>query len=112
MRLTHWIDGESREAASGRWLEVFDPATGQRNAQVSDGDATDVQVAIAAARRACPAWAALPAFDRARWLEKLADAVEARLDDFAHAESLDGGKPLRLAREIEVPRAISHLRFF
>ncbi|MCY7354764.1 MAG: aldehyde dehydrogenase, partial [Lysobacter sp.] len=47
-----------------------------------------------------------------RWLEKLADALEAKLDDFAHAESRDGGKPIKLAREIEIPRAISNLRFF
>jgi aminomuconate-semialdehyde/2-hydroxymuconate-6-semialdehyde dehydrogenase len=112
MRLTHWIDGEPRDAASGRWLEVFDPATGQVYAQVADGDVQDVQLAVAAARRAFPAWSGLPAFDRARWLEKLAEAIEARLDDFAHAESLDGGKPLRLAREVEIPRAISNLRFF
>ena len=112
MRFTHWIDGEPREAASSHWLDVFDPATGKTYAQVAGGDARDVQLAVAAARRAFPAWAGLPAFDRARWLEKLAEAIEARLDEFAHAESLDGGKPIRLAREIEIPRAISNLRFF
>ena len=112
MRLTHWIDGEPQDAASGRWLEVMDPATGQAYAEVADGDARDVQRAVAAAQRALPAWSALPAFDRARFLERLADAIEARLDDFAHAESLDAGKPIRLARDIEIPRAISNLRFF
>jgi aminomuconate-semialdehyde/2-hydroxymuconate-6-semialdehyde dehydrogenase len=45
-------------------------------------------------------------------MEKLADALEARLEDFAHAESRDGGKPIRLARDVEIPRAISNLRFF
>ncbi|QNP40809.1 aldehyde dehydrogenase [Lysobacter solisilvae (ex Woo and Kim 2020)] len=112
MRLTHWIDGESREAANGRWLEVFDPATARPFAEVARGDARDVEAAIAAAQQALPGWSSLPTTERARWLEKLADAVEARLDDFAHAESRDGGKPIRLAREIEIPRAISNLRFF
>lgn len=112
MRLTHWIDGEAREAASGRWLEVFDPATAQPFAEVARGDATDVEAAIAAAQRAFPAWSALPTTGRARWLEKLADALEAKLEDFAHAESRDGGKPIRLAREAEIPRAIANLRFF
>ena len=112
MRLTHWIDGEAREAANGRWLEVFDPATGKPFAEVARGDATDVDAAIAAAQRAFPAWSALPNSERARWLEELADALEARLEDFAHAESRDGGKPIRLAREIEIPRAVSNLRFF
>jgi len=112
MRLTHWIDGEACEAAGGGWLEVFDPALGKPFAEVARGDASDVDAAIAAARRAFPAWSALPNSERARWLEKLADALEAALEDFAHAESRDGGKPIRLAREIEIPRAVSNLRFF
>ena len=112
MRLAHWIDGEAREAASGRWRDVFDPATAKAFAQAADGDKQDIEAAIAAAERAFPAWSALPNSERARWLEKLADAVEARLDDFAHAESRDGGKPIKLAREVEIPRAISNLRFF
>lgn len=112
MRLTHWIDGESREAASGRWLEVFDPATARPFAEVARGDASDVEAAIAAAQKALPGWSSLPTTERARWLEKLADALEAKLEDFAHAESRDGGKPIRLARDIEIPRAISNLRFF
>ena len=112
MRLTHWIDGEAREATSGRWRDIFDPATAKAFAQVADGDAEDIEAAIVAAERAFPAWSALPNSERARWLEKLADALEARLDDFAHAESRDGGKPIKLAREVEIPRAISNLRFF
>lgn len=112
MRLNHWIDGEPREAASSRWLDVFDPATGRAFAEVADGDGTDVEAAVQAAQSAFPAWSALPNSERARWLEKLADALEARLDDFAHAESRDGGKPIKLAREVEIPRAISNLRFF
>jgi aminomuconate-semialdehyde/2-hydroxymuconate-6-semialdehyde dehydrogenase len=112
MQLTHWIDGEAKAAASGRWLDVFNPATAQPYAQVAAGDARDVEAAIGAAERAFPAWSKLPNSDRARWMERLADALEARLDDFAHAESRDGGKPIRLAREIEIPRAVSNLRFF
>lgn len=112
MRLTHWIDGEAREAASGRWLDVFDPATGETFAQVARGDAADTEAAVEAARSAFPAWSALPNSERARWLEKLAGALEAQLEEFARAESLDGGKPIRLAREVEIPRAVSNLRFF
>jgi aminomuconate-semialdehyde/2-hydroxymuconate-6-semialdehyde dehydrogenase len=111
-RFPHWIDGKAREPAGGRWLEVFEPATGRAFAEVARGDAVDVEAAVAAAVRAAPGWAALPASERAAWLERLADAVEARLDDFAHAEARDGGKPLKLAREVEIPRAVSNLRFF
>ncbi|HLM53623.1 MAG TPA: aldehyde dehydrogenase [Pseudoxanthomonas sp.] len=76
------------------------------------GSGDDVNAAVRAASRAQPAWAALPNSRRARWLERLADALESRLDAFARAESRDGGKPLALAREAEIPRAIANLRFF
>jgi aminomuconate-semialdehyde/2-hydroxymuconate-6-semialdehyde dehydrogenase len=112
MRLTHWIDGKAREAANGRWLDVFDPTNGHVLAEVADGDGADIDAAVAAAETAYPAWSGLPNSERARWLEKLADALEARLDDFARAETRDGGKPITLAREVEIPRAVSNLRFF
>ncbi|MHB8911633.1 MAG: aldehyde dehydrogenase [Lysobacter sp.] len=112
MRLCHFIAGVSRDPAAGQWLEVFDPATGRVFAEVADGNADDVDAAVEAAQAAFPAWSSLPNSERSRWLEKLADALEAKLDDFAHAESRDAGKPLKLAREVEIPRAIGNLRFF
>ena len=112
MRLGHFIAGEYRDPSGGQWLDVFDPARGAVFAQVARGNAADVHAAIAAAEAAAPAWAALPHTERSRWMERLADALEARLDDFAHAESRDGGKPIKLARDAEIPRAISNLRFF
>ena len=112
MRLTHWIDGKPTEPGNGRWLDVFEPASGQAFAQVADGDANDVEAAVAAARAAFPAWSALPNSERGRWLHRLADALEARLDDVARAEARDGVKPIMLAREVEIPRAVSNLRFF
>jgi aminomuconate-semialdehyde/2-hydroxymuconate-6-semialdehyde dehydrogenase len=108
----HVIAGTERASHSGRQLDVFDPANGHAYAQVAAGDAADAADAIAAAQAAFPTWSALPSTERARWLERLADAVEARLDDFAHAEAIDGGKPFALARDAEIPRAIANLRFF
>lgn len=108
----HVIAGTERPSHSGRQLDVFDPATGHVHAQVAAGDADDAADAIAAAQAALPAWSSLPSSERARWLERLADALEARLDDFAHAEAVDGGKPYALARDVEIPRAIANLRFF
>ena len=110
--LGHCIDPKPHRPAPAQWLEVFDPATGDIHVKLADGDAADVDAAVAAAQAAFPAWSALPASTRSRWLERLADALEARIDDFARAESQDGGKPLRLARDIEIPRAVSNLRFF
>ena len=111
-RCSHWIDGIARPPALERWLPVFNPADGLQFAEVAAGDASDVESAVAAARHAFPAWSSLPNSQRSRWLEKLADALEARIDDFARAESRDAGKPFALARDIEIPRAISNLRFF
>ncbi|HQY82961.1 MAG TPA: aldehyde dehydrogenase family protein, partial [Thermomonas sp.] len=108
----HWIDGKPAMPANGQWLDVFDPATRAVASQVADGDARDVDAAVQAAQAAFPAWSSLPNSARARWLERLADALEARLDAFAHAEAIDAGKPLALARDIEIPRAVGNLRFF
>ncbi|MEI2455403.1 MULTISPECIES: aldehyde dehydrogenase [Lysobacter] len=108
----HWIDGQARDAGSGRWLDVHDPASALAYARVAAGGAGDVDLAAAAAQRALPGWAGLPPSERARWLEALAAALEARTDDFARAESRDSGKPIRLAREVEIPRAVANLRFF
>ncbi len=110
--LTHWIDGQAQAARNGGWLPVHAPADTLPYVQVADGDAADVAAAIDAATRAAPGWAALRHSERAAWLERLATALESRLDDFARAESRDGGKPIRLAREVEIPRAVANLRFF
>jgi len=106
------IDGLPREPASGRWLDVFEPASGKPFAEVAACGSADVDAAVDAASAAFPHWSALPNDARARWLERLADALESRLEAFAQAESRDGGKPIRLAREVEIPRAVANLRFF
>jgi len=112
LRLTHLIDGASRGSAGGAFLDVFDPSTRAAFAACPDGDGDDVAAAVDAARRAFPAWSALPASERAAWINRLADALEARLEEFAAAESRDVGKPLTLARNLDIPRAVSNLRFF
>lgn len=108
----HFIEGAFRDAAGGQWLEVAEPASGRPLARAAAGDRTDVEAAVAAADAAFPSWSALPNDARARWLERLADALEAKAELLAEAESRDSGKPIRLAREIEIPRAIANLRFF
>lgn len=106
------IDGEDRPASRGAWLPVFDPCTGEPWADVAAGDAADAEAAVDAAARAAPAWAALKPSERAGWLERIADALDAESDAFVALESRDTGKPLALCRDIEIPRAIANLRFF
>ena len=110
--LTNLIGDRRVPARSGAWLPVLEPATGQTIAHCPDSGQVDIESAVAAAREAAPAWAALPASSRGRWLAQLADALEARIEAFAHAESQDADKPITLARDAEMPRAVSNLRFF
>jgi len=110
--LSNLIDGELVPPAGGAYLEVFEPATGKIYARCPDSDAHDVEAAVAAAQRATPAWAALPHGERARHLHALADAIEAKLDQLAGEESRDSGKPVKLARSVDIPRAVANLRFF
>ena len=112
IRLSHYINGKASVPAGNRWLDVFEPATSSKYAECPAGDGADIDRAVAAARAAFPMWSSLPASERGRWLSRLADALEARLEEFAVAESRDAGKPLALARDVEIPRAVSNLRFF
>jgi aminomuconate-semialdehyde/2-hydroxymuconate-6-semialdehyde dehydrogenase len=111
-RFPNFIDGADAAPASGRWLPVHEPATGAVYAEAADSGADDVAAAVDAAVRAAPAWAATPAADRAMVLERMAAAIEAELPAFAALESRDSGKPVSLAARMDIPRAVSNLRFF
>ena len=112
LTLANLIDGKLGAPAGGAYLEVHEPAVGKVYARCPDSDARDVEIAVAAAERAAPAWAALPVAERAHYLHRLADAIEARLDELAREESRDSGKPVSLARSVDIPRAVANLRFF
>ncbi|MDE2083340.1 MAG: aldehyde dehydrogenase [Xanthomonadaceae bacterium] len=111
-KLANYIDGQLCPPQGRRWLDVFEPASGQRFAECPDSDACDIDAAVAAARHAFPSWSAMPATQRAHLLNRIADLLEARLEEFAQAESRDSGKPVALARRLDIPRALSNLRFF
>lgn len=110
--LKHLIDGTLVDPASCRYLDNVDPSTGQVYSKVPDGDATDVEAAVSAAERAFPTWSKTPAESRSQALLKIADAIEARLDEFALAECIDNGKPLSLTKAMDIPRAVKNFRFF
>ena len=111
-RILNYIDGELVEAASGAWLDNVEPATGHVYSRLPDSDETDVERAVAAARRAFPGWSAVPAVERARFMLDIAARIEDDLETYARAESIDTGKPIQLARKVDIPRAVSNLRFF
>lgn len=111
-RLTNLIDGCLQAPGNDAWLDVHEPATGACFGQCPDSAAADVDAAVQAASRAATGWAATPVEQRAALLYRLADLIEARLDEFAALESRDNGKPLALARALDIPRAVSNLRYF
>jgi phenylacetaldehyde dehydrogenase len=107
------IDGKSVEAKSGKKFDVFDPATGQAIAAVAEADAADVDEAVKAARRAFETgpWSKTSPADRCKLMWKLADLLESHADEIAELESLDNGKPIRDARNVDLPGSYEILRY-
>ncbi len=106
------IGGDQTAAASSNWASVINPATGEPFAEVPQADYADVEGAIAAASAAFPAWAKLSPGERADWLYKLADALEAKTDLLVELESRNTGKPLKLSANSDIPFALDNLRYF
>src|SRR3954467_15629679 len=107
------IGGERPAAADGRTFDTIDPSTGQPIAEVAQAGAEDVDRAVRAAREAFEgAWAKLPAAGRSLAMLKLADLVEEHAQELADLESLDNGKPVGLAKAVDVRLTVEHLRYF
>ena len=112
LRILNLIDGELVAPAGGGYLPNVEPATGEAYSEVPDSDARDVEAAVEAAERAFPAWSRTPAAERSRLLERVADLIEANHEALARAESVDTGKPIAVARSLDIPRGSSNFRFF
>jgi phenylacetaldehyde dehydrogenase len=108
------IDGKRLESSAGETFETVNPATGEVLARVARGNAADIDLAVAAARRAFEdrAWRTMSAYDRGNLLLKLADLIERYADDLAVLECLDNGKPAHLTRLVEVEGSIKTFRYF
>ena len=105
----HWINGAFTKP--GETFSSSNPATGKHLAEVTQGTADDVAKAVAAARRAQPKWAALPAHQRARYLYALARLTQKHSRLFAVMETLDNGKPIRESRDIDIPLVARHFSY-
>ena len=112
IEIHNYVDGRLQPAVGDDWLDVYEPATGRSYGRVADSGAADLDQAVLAAQRAFPAWRRLGGEGRARWLHRLAELVESHAAELALAESVDTGKPLELARRIDIPRVAANLRFF
>ena len=109
-----FIDGQWRPSVSGKTFETINPATEEVIAQVAEGDAADVDLAVKAARKAFEEgpWSKMDARDRGRLMNKLADLIEEEADELAALESLDNGKPIRDSRAADLVLTIDCLRYY
>jgi betaine-aldehyde dehydrogenase len=107
-----FISGQSQTGTSGRKLDIADPSTGAVVETVTLASAADVDLAVAAARAAFPAWSTTTPGERSAVLSRFARLLEEQSEDYAQAESRQTGKPLRVAREFDIPGTIDNADFF
>ena len=107
------INGEMVGAVSGKTFEVYNPATGAVIANVPEADKADVDIAVAAARRAFDngVWAKVSPSEKSRVLWRIADLIERDLEELAELESIDNGKPYAVARVADLPLAVDMFRY-
>ncbi|MCB0386502.1 MAG: aldehyde dehydrogenase family protein, partial [Bdellovibrionales bacterium] len=111
-KLANFINGEYCPPHSGKYLDNYDPATGEVYSLCPDSDEMDMVMAIKAAHSAFEKWSSTTVEERSHFLMRIAEGIEKRLEDLARAESRDQGKTYQQALEVEIPRAVKNFRFF
>lgn len=108
------IGGKWVEAVSGKTFPVYNPATGEVLAQVAEGDKEDIERAVEAARQAFETgpWPKMTPSERGKLLYRLADLIEAHLEELAQLETLNNGKPIRESVNADLPLTIEHFRYY
>lgn len=112
MDLKNFINGEFVNPIDDDWLDNYDPSCGAVYGRLPNSTTKDVEQAYEAAASAFFEWSTTTLENRSRILLKISELIETRLDDLASAESKDNGKPLSLAKSVDIPRAASNFRFF
>lgn len=110
--LYNYINGKLVAPKSGRYIDNYDPSRGLVFSQVPDSDEKDVALAVKAAQDAFPEWSSIGNERRHDYLMKVVESIEKNLTRLAEAESLDNGKPVWLATEVDIPRAAANFKFF
>jgi phenylacetaldehyde dehydrogenase len=108
------INGKWVDAASGKTFKSYNPATGEVLSNIAEGDKEDINRAVQAARVAFETgpWSKISPSERGRMIWRLADLLEKHAEEFAQLESLDNGKPLKIARVADLPLSIDHFRYY
>ncbi|NND63825.1 MAG: aldehyde dehydrogenase [Flavobacteriaceae bacterium] len=112
MKIQNYINGEYCDPVNGNWMDNYEPANGKVYSQIANSDSTDIENAYESAKAAFSSWSNTTIEERSRILLKVSELIEANLDRLAQAESKDNGKPLSLAKKVDIPRASANFRFF
>ena len=108
-----FVGGEFVEPKSGRWFATIDPSTEDTLAEVAEAGPEDVDLAVDAAREAWTSrWRDLPGSERAKYLYRIARALQERAREFAVLESMNGGKPIKESRDVDLPLAAAHFFYY
>jgi aminomuconate-semialdehyde/2-hydroxymuconate-6-semialdehyde dehydrogenase len=111
-QILNYIGGKLCAPTAGSFMNNINPAIGAVYSQVADSDAADVAQAVIAAKGSFQAWSEMSLQNRAAVLMKIADLIDRDSDQLALAESIDQGKPVKLAKAVDIPRASANMRFF
>ncbi len=108
-----FIGGAFRPPRSGRYFDTHSPSTEQKLAEVAEADEADVDAAVRAARLAFEStWSKTPALERGKYLYRIARRLQEKAREFAIVETLDGGKPIKESRDVDVPLAAAHFFYY
>ncbi len=111
-KIKNYINGALVAPISNQYIDNYNPATGEVYSYVPDSDERDVAMAVAAAEKAFPKWSVTPVEERSRLLMRVAELIDQNCDKLTLAESIDTGKPVWLAKSVDIPRASSNFHFF
>jgi aminomuconate-semialdehyde/2-hydroxymuconate-6-semialdehyde dehydrogenase len=111
-KIDNYIGGKLVGPVSHKFLDDINPATGEVYAQIPDSDSRDIDAAVVAAKDAFLDWSRTPAELRHDVMMRVSELIERDLDELAAAESIDNGKPLSLAKSVDIPRAVSNFKFY
>lgn len=112
MTIQNYINGNFHNPIQNNWIDNYNPSNGEIYGQIPNSSKDDVENAYKAAKSAFPSWSKTTLDERSRIMLKISELIEKNLDTLAEAESKDNGKPISLAKAIDIPRAASNFRFF
>ena len=107
-----FINGEFIKPDSKKYFKSINPATGEVIASISEANKKDVDLAVASARKAFASWSKIEPKERAKYIFRIARMIQERAKEFAIIESIDGGKPIRESRDVDIPLAASHFFYY